>query len=95
MHIDLIDQINPFQAAYEIIAKSVTPEVLKAIRDTIAGTRIQVTDEEATIVYPKIKAFRARHGRLPDRNALDPLERRMGEVLLYLQNEKRKRQANA
>ena len=95
LHIDLIDQINPFQAAYEIIAKSVTPEVLKAIRDTIAGTRIQVSEEEATIVYPKIKAFRAKHGRLPDRNALNPLERRMGEVLLYLQNEKRKRQANA
>ena len=94
LHIDLIDAVNPFQRAYEVLSKSVTPGVLRVIQDTIAGTRIDMDAEEALILAPKIKAFRARTGRLPAIDANDPLERRMAECIIFLRQEKRKRAAS-
>jgi hypothetical protein len=91
LHIDLIDQVNPFQKAYEILSKSVTPKVLKTIQEVIETTRIQVTEEEAYIMWPKIKAFAATFNRQPDIASTDALERRMAEVLIYLKEQKRKR----
>jgi superfamily II DNA or RNA helicase len=90
LHIDLIDQVNPFQKAYEVLSKSVTPKVLKIIQDTIEATRIVVTEAEAVLMWPKIKQFRATQGREPNLNAADPLERRMAEVLIFIKEQKRK-----
>ncbi|WDF54346.1 DEAD/DEAH box helicase [Mucilaginibacter sp. KACC 22063] len=92
LHIDLIDRVNPFQKAFEVLSKSVTTHVLKLIQESIESTRIQVTKEEALILWPKIKDFRATHGREPSIASLDSLEKRMAEVLIYLRNEKRKQQ---
>lgn len=50
LHIDLIDRINPFQKAFEILSKSVTTKVLKVIQDVIEATRIQMTLEEAMLL---------------------------------------------
>src|SRR5665647_1627308 len=43
IHIDLIDQVNPFQRAYEILSKSVTPKVLKLIQDVIETSPVSYT----------------------------------------------------
>jgi superfamily II DNA or RNA helicase len=91
--IDLIDQINPFQRAFEVLSKSVTTKTLKAIQDVIAGTRITMDFEEAKILWPKIKAFRREHGREPRLNAPDLQEHRMAECIIYLKEEKKKRNA--
>ena len=48
IHIDLIDTINPFQKAFEILSKSVTKKVLKVIQDHIAAIRIDMTDEDSS-----------------------------------------------
>ena len=93
LHIDLIDSVNPFQKAFEVLSKSVTTKVLKIIQDTIEATRIQVSEEEAVITWPKIKAFRATQGREPNLNTSDPIERRMAEVLIFIKERKRQ-QAN-
>ena len=89
INIDLIDQVNPFQKAFEILSKSVTAQVLKVIQDVIAETRIEVTEEEALLLWPKIKLFVEVKGRRPDVNAHDPSEKRMAEALIYLQRKKR------
>lgn len=91
LHIDLIDRINPFQKAFEILSKSVTTRVLKVIQECIEATRIQVTEEEAILLWDKIKAFRGTFGKEPNLNSTDPLERRMAEVLVYLKEQARKR----
>ena len=57
IHIDLIDRINPFQKAFEILSKSVTTKVLKIIQDHIEVTRIKMDFEEAKIFWPKIQEF--------------------------------------
>jgi len=89
LNIDLIDKVNPFQKAFEILSKSVTTQVLKVILDTIESTRINVSEEEAVLLYPKIQAFVKRTGNKPDIMSQDPLERRLAEALLFLQRKKR------
>jgi superfamily II DNA or RNA helicase len=84
LSIDLIDSINPFQRAYEILSKDVNPPTLKVIQDCIAATRIQMSDEEAILLFPKVKAFVQEKGRQPNINALDPLEQRMAQALIYI-----------
>ncbi len=94
IHIDLIDSINPFQKAFEILSKSVTTKVLKIIQDTIEATRIKMDFEEAKILWPKIIEFKKMYDKEPSLSANDPLERRMAECIIYLKEEKRKRMAN-
>ena len=91
IHIDLIDTINPFQKAFEILSKSVTSKVLKVIQDHIEATRINMTFEEAKILWPKINEFVRLHKREPSLKSNDPLEKRMAECIIYLKDEKRKR----
>ena len=90
LHIDLIDRVNPFQKAFEILSKSVTTRVLKVIQDTIESTRIVVSEEEAVEMWPKIKLFRATNGTEPNLKSPDKTERRMAEVLIYIREQKRK-----
>jgi hypothetical protein len=93
LNIDLIDRVNPFQHAFEILSKSVTKHVLRAIQDAITATRITITGEEAELLWPKINQFVQDHdGRRPDINSNDPLEQRMAEALVYLQNQRREQQ---
>lgn len=93
LHIDLIDRINPFQKAFEILSKDVTPKVLKVIQDVIEATRITMTLEEASLLWPKIKEFANTFHKEPNLNSTDPLERRMAEAIIFLKAENRKRQA--
>jgi superfamily II DNA or RNA helicase len=91
LNIDLIDSVNPFQRAFEVLSKSVTQQVLKIIQDTIDTSRIDITEEEALILWPKIKSFTQENGgKPPSFHSPDPLEKRMAEALLYLQNERKK-----
>lgn len=91
--IDLIDTINPFQKAFEILSKSVTASVFKAIQETIDATRIQMTEEEAIILWPKIKNWIAKTGEQPSLQSFDPQERRLAEAILFLKEQKRKAKA--
>ena len=94
LHINLIDRVNPFQRAFEILSKSVTTHVLKLIKDTIDATRIQMTQEEAIILWPKINEFIAKNKRHPNLESLDPLEKRMAEAIVFLKELKRKMSRN-
>ncbi len=94
LHIDLIDKVNPFQEAFEILSKSVTSTVLKAIQDTIESTRIEITPEEVRILWPKIKEFKVRTGKAPELSSRDPLERRMAEAVVYLKRVKSEQNQN-
>jgi superfamily II DNA or RNA helicase len=89
LHIDLIDSINPFQKAFEILSKSVTSHVLKVIQETIEATRIQMTEEEALLLWPKVKTFFRVHGKEPALTALDPLERRLADALIFIKAQRR------
>lgn len=91
LNIELIDSINPFQLAYEIMSKSIDADVLKRIHGAITAKRIQMSEEEAAALYPRIKAFKETHGKEPSLVAPDPMEKRMAEALEWLRNKKRER----
>lgn len=90
LHIDLIDQINPFQKAFEILSKQITAKVFKLIQEHIEATRIQMTDEEALILWPKLREFKLMTGREPNLNAVDERERRLAEAIVYLKAQRQK-----
>jgi len=89
LSIDLIDSVNPFQRAFEILSKTVTKQVLKVIQDAIDEMRIDITEDEVKILWPKINLFVKQQGRNPDVRSHDPLERRMAEAVLFLQKKRR------
>ena len=94
IHIDLIDTINPFQKAFEILSKNVTTSVLKAIQDTINITKIEMTEEEAIASWEAIKRWKTNTGKAPDINSHDPKEQRLAQALLFLQDAKRRKNQN-
>ncbi|MCT2086198.1 ATP-dependent helicase [Microbacterium enclense] len=91
--INLIDRVNPFQRAFEVLSKSVTPQVLRIIQDTITATRIEISEEEALLLWPKIQQFAKVNRRQPDVRSDDPTEKRYGEALLFLRKKKREHDA--
>lgn len=91
--INLIDSVNPFQRAFEVMSKSVTPSVLRIIEGAIAATRVEISEEEAVALWPKIQQWAKVNGRRPDRGADDPTEKHYAEVLLFLQRLKQQREA--
>ena len=92
IHIDLIDQINPFQKAFEILSKAITTKTLKLIDDHIQSIKVEMTEEEALLLWPKIVEYRDRTGELPNLQSFDAKEKRMAEAIVFLRELKRKRQ---
>ena len=90
LHIDLIDKVNPFQKAFEILSKSVTTGVLKAIQETIDASKITMTDEEAISWWSKIQEFFKKFQREPSKDSRDINEIRMAQAITYLKDKKRK-----
>ncbi|CAM5555412.1 DEAD/DEAH box helicase [Eoetvoesiella caeni] len=95
LNVDLIRQINPFQGAYEILSKAVTPAVLKTIQDTVVGMRSHMSEEEAVVLWPRINEFRGEKDREPSVTAGDAYERRLGEALAYIKRRAQERKAQA
>lgn len=84
LNINLIDSVNPFQRAFEVLSKSVTPSVLRLIQDTITSTKIEFSEEEALSLYPKIKTWKQVHGKNPDIRSDSSVEKHLAAALLYL-----------
>ena len=88
--IDLIDSINPFQHAYEVMSKNITPRLLKAINNIIQSQKIEMTDGEAIRLWNEERPkFMKEHGRLPDINSINDIEKRLAEAIEYLKKRKR------
>ncbi len=73
---------------------SVTASVFRAIQETIDATRIEMTEEEAIILWPQIKNWRAKMGTEPSIQSFDPKEKRMAEAVIFLREQLRKKKAN-
>lgn len=101
LDINLIDSINPFHHAFEVISKRVGANTFKIIQDTIAGSRIDMKVEDALALVPQIKAFVVAHnGKFPSLHTDDANERHLAQVQAFLtaqrakwEREKLRRQA--
>ena len=86
LSINLIDSINPFQRAYEILSKSLTPEVLRTIQYEIESGREEMTREEAILLFTKyLPKWREEHDdKVPTLNEADANGRRIAMAIEYL-----------
>lgn len=54
LDINLIDSINPFRKAFEVLSKELNSPVLKLIQETIDAKRINFDEDELVFIWPKV-----------------------------------------
>ena len=88
LSINLIDSINPFQRAYEVLSKTVDAPTLRIIQDTIAEQKFNLTLEQAIILFKgPLKQYIAEHdGRLPKPDDPDPKVRELAVAFQVVRN---------
>jgi len=79
LDIDLIDRINPFDAAYSVLAKAMDEKSLRQIQASIAAKKVSIPEDEARDLARRALQFKLERGRLPDINSADAWEKRMAE----------------
>ena len=79
LDIDLIDSINPFEAAYSVLARSMDANILKQVQAVISARKVKISPEEARDLAERALRFKKERGRLPDINAQDAWEKRLAE----------------
>ena len=84
LDIDLIDHINPFDAAYAVLAKAMDEKTLRQVQTSIAAKRVNIPYEEARDLAQRALQFKRERGRLPDIHSQDAWEKRMGEGVAAL-----------
>lgn len=84
LDIDLIDRINPFEAAYAVLAKAMDERSLRQVQASIASKKIVIPEDEARELAKRALLFKNERGRLPDIHAADPWEQRMAEGVAAL-----------
>ncbi|ELQ8318278.1 TPA: DEAD/DEAH box helicase [Pseudomonas aeruginosa 3C2A] len=84
LDIDLIDRINPFDAAYAVLAKAMDEKSLRQVQASIAAKKVSIPEDEARDLAKRALQFKNERGRLPDINSADAWEKRMAEGVAAL-----------
>ena len=93
LDIDLIDSINPFDAAYAVLAKSMDENSLRQVQASIAAKKVSISEDEARDLARRALQFKNERGRLPDINSADAWEKRMAEGVAALARHRAKAKA--
>ena len=88
LSINLIDTINPFQRAYEVLSKTVDAPTLKIIQDTIAEQKFDMPIELAISLFKgPLKKWIAEHdGQLPSMNDPNPKTKELACAYQMIKN---------
>ncbi len=79
LDMDLIDRINPFDAAYSVLAKAMNEATLKQVQATIAAKRVTMSYDEARDHAKRALQFKRERNRVPEITSQDPWEKRLAE----------------
>ena len=79
LDIDLIDRINPFDAAYAILAKAMNEGTLRQVQAAISARKNTLTEEEARAFAVRAVQWKRERGRAPEATSQDPWERQLAE----------------
>lgn len=92
LSINLIDTINPFQRAYEVLSKNVTAPVLRLIQDTIAEQKYDMSVEEAILLFkgPLKEYVQKNNGKMPSANDPSIHVQKLAQAYTIIANEKRR-----
>lgn len=84
LDIDLIDRINPFEAAYAVLAIAMDEKLLRQVQASIAAKKVSIPEDEARELARRALQFKNERNRLPDINSADAWEKRMAEGIAAL-----------
>ena len=84
LDIDLIDRINPFDAAYAVLAIAMDEKSLRQIQASIAAKKVSIAEDDARDLAKRALQFKNERGRPPDINSADAWEKRMAEGVAAL-----------
>ena len=84
LDIELIDAINPFEAAYSVLAKTMDEKLLRQVQAAIESKKASISEEEARALAKRALEFKKERGRLPDIQSADAWERRLAEGVAAL-----------
>jgi hypothetical protein len=84
LDIDLIDRINPFSAAYAVLAKAMNEERLRQVKAIIEAKHVNLTEDEARDLAKRALKFKSERGRLPSITSPDAWEKRLAEGVAFL-----------
>lgn len=88
--VNLIDSVNPFHDAYNVISKTIDEKVLLNISDSVRASRSGVTEAEVLSMWDKLKEFIRSTGRKPSHLSSDPTEVRLAQIMEWARNKKAK-----
>ena len=94
LDIDLIDHINPFDAAYAILAKAMNEGTLRQVQAAIAARKTTLTEEEARALAVRAVQWKRERGRSPEITSRDPWERQLAEGVAAFARYRQKAAAN-
>ena len=88
LSINLIDTINPYQKAYEVISKNVDSETLKVIQDTIAEQKFDMPVDEAIVLFkgPLKQWIKEHDGQLPSLESTNMNEKELAQAYIVIKN---------
>ena len=84
LDIDLIDRINPFDAAYAVLAKAMDEKMLRQVQACIAAKKVNIPEDKARELAKRALLFKNERGRVPDINSTDAWEKLMAEGVVAL-----------
>jgi hypothetical protein len=84
LDIDLIDRINPFEAAYSILAKAMNEGTLKQVAAVIGKRKVSIPYDEARDLAVRALQWKKERGRAPEITSQDPWEKRLAEGVAAL-----------
>lgn len=93
LDINLIESVNPFQRAYEVMSNNIDSKTLHLIQQTIDAKKVDFSESELAILYPQIKEFVAKNKRYPDKESDDELEVKYAYALAKIRDLKMRRNA--
>ena len=95
LEVDLIGGRRDFDDAYELLSKALSEELLSRLHGEVRALKINMSQEEAEKLLPRIKEFIAREGREPNLNAPNGREVRLADALAFLRKLSRQKRAEA
>jgi hypothetical protein len=94
LDIDLIDRINPFEAAYSILAKAMNEGTLKQVAAVIGKRKVSIPYDEARDLAVRALQWKKERGRAPEITSQDPWEKRLAEGVAALAKFRAQQAAN-
>lgn len=95
LDINLIESINPFQRAYDVMSQDIDSNTLRIIERSIDAHKYDFTDDELVQLYKNAKVFVIENGRHPSKESNNEEEVRMAYALAKIEELRvRRSQAN-